>query len=364
MCRELDALNAHSGVHKASLHLLLDSLVDTRNQLERKINTADSEDTANGGHHYHRHQQQQQQQQILISEVLALVSSMRERVRRLVSLAFDIHFESVVRVSERLEALERALAQRAQCERRRDATERQPLMPSSSSSSSSPSSATHLTANGGDPYEQAATVALYASVLETCERALSAAGEFVNVAARSLHWPLRLGSVTCEHVDSSCDCAPDTQDEEEEQAIDKRRQRVEIIQADEKLIVYFYGLSRLGGLLKLVTAAATATAASPSPSGNANANGNSNGNNSGVDSSSSVSSVELYLRLSVCFAGRVIDSALVRLDKLDKCVKRERDPTRAADFIVKPHRVQFDRVSLCLMPREATLLVQLCTSAK
>ena len=65
-----------------------------------------------------------------------------------------------MRVSERLEALERALAQRE--------AERQRLM----SSSSATMAAT------GDPYDHAA-VALYASVLETCEHALCAAGEFV-----------------------------------------------------------------------------------------------------------------------------------------------------------------------------------------
>ncbi|RNA20117.1 hypothetical protein BpHYR1_010132 [Brachionus plicatilis] len=102
----------------------------------------------------------------------------------------------------------------------------------------------------------------------------------------------------------------------------ENKNTVEIIQADSKLVIYFKGISRLDSLINKFY---------------------SNNN----------SPLGLYLKFSIVYGLNILDTVHMRLDKID------RNSQKKVDFFIKTIKIQFDRMDLCILPREACLLVEL-----
>lgn len=69
--------------------------------------------------------------------------------------------------------------------------------------------------------------------------------------------------------------------------------------------------------------------------------------------SSSIS--DLYIRFSIYNGTRQFDSVIVKVDNYDKLTQKK------VDFFTTDSKIVFNHADLCLLPREAFLVVQLCT---
>ena len=104
-------------------------------------------------------------------------------------------------------------------------------------------------------------------------------------------------------------------------SVQQDSERVEIIQAEEKLFLHFKGLSRLHTFL---------TQKSTTPIG------------------------DLYIKFSIHHGAQQLDSVALKLERHDKLVQRK------VDFFTTDTRILFRDSDLCLIPREAILVIQLC----
>lgn len=165
---------------------------------------------------------------------------------------------------------------------------------------------------------------LYSNLVETANDALHATLLAVNCAAESFNFPFKLKPVYFKSTQTESN-AEDTQSQPRRgsvQSVLHEPERVEIIQAEEKLFLYFKGLSRLNTFLT-------------------------------QKSNSSIG--DLYIKFSIHHGTQQLDSQALKLERHDKLVQRK------VDFFTTDTKIQFRDCDLCLIPREATLVIQLCT---
>ena len=175
----------------------------------------------------------------------------KEKLRAFQTLVFGANYELFDLLLRSLDNVEKKLVAFA---KRKQLNERQPLIMSAinkdhyefkeydyrieSSSSSSLS-------NGSSSTENYETSHLYPSIVDMVNSAMHAVLLFVNCAAASFSWPYRLRPVYAD---------PLLNDDEIERELEIKsglteEDLIDVIQCEEKMAIYFYGLSRLNALI-------------------------------------------------------------------------------------------------------------------
>ena len=267
--------NAHL-INKSKLEDFLRAIIQNRNLIEEAIEDSNSRNASYTNQ---------------LDTILNWCLNIKEKLKCAVALIYSIHFEAIEKCVETIEFCEKSLRQ---YQTGRVMKEKQPLM---SMSVDLNSEGSFEISTGGATDSNLLMV--YANLLDVCNDSMHAMGTFLNCAAASFYWPFRLTPVysktTRSDGDSSGDrvLAPSNYESVEQ---------LEIIQAEEKVAVYFNSLSRLSGFL------------------------------TGLSAVIGQSNTELYLKFSVCYGVKQLDSAVVKLDKLEKFLSKK------VDFCSIPHR--------------------------
>ena len=248
--------NAHI-INKSKLDGFLKAIIKNRNLIEETID-------ANGSISSFSNQ---------LDTLINWCINIREKLKCIMALIYNIHFESIEKLIERIEFYEKSLRT---YQSGRYMKEKQPLM--MSITDESPES---LNGSSDSNLQM-----LYSNLLDACNESLHAIGTFTNCVSFSFYWAFKLQPV---YTNSTKNDGSSIQNSAESL---HEAEKIEVIQADEKVIIYFNGLSRIHSFFNSLAGVLN-------------------------------QQTELFLKFSICYGTKVLDSVIIRLDKLDKFLSKK-----------------------------------------
>ena len=275
---EFDAsfTSAHM-INKSKLEDFLRAIIHNRNLIEESVEKSHNTHAQHTNH---------------LDAILNWCLNIKEKLKCLVALIYGVHFEAVEACVARMNACEKAMRLH---QTGRAMKEKQPLMSMS------------VDLNGEGDESGASTdsslMLIYSNLVEACNDAMHAIGTFLNCAASSFYWHFRLTPVYSTSTSNNNNRASrETTTSGSYDSVEL----LEIIQADEKVAVYFSSLSRLSGFLA--------------------------GLSGGGGDGGQLTSDEFYLKFSIWHGVKQLDTVIIKLDRLDKLLSKK------VDFFSMPHR--------------------------
>ncbi len=208
-------------ITKTKLETLLKSITQNRKLIEEEINSSSN---------YHYTNQ--------VNTVLQWCINLREKLRYLIHLIYSVHFSQLDEVIGSLEFIEKILKSFDTNHAQKD---KQPLMMALATDEGNSTGNTDTNLNS-----------IYSDLLETSNKAIEACLAFVNCASDSFNLPFKL--IPVYSIKQSSD---EIDQEDEDESVESRLRaltietadRKETIQSNEKLLMHFYGINRLGQIL-------------------------------------------------------------------------------------------------------------------
>lgn len=206
---KLNAMNDNLHlINKTKLEDFIRTLFKTRNLIEDQLNIIQTSSMLSNNYSGQ------------IDSMANCCLSLKEKLKLFCALMNNIHYDSTDKIIARLEILDKSLKQH---QASNFLKEKQPLLASQSFSPNSDSNA----------ITDSNLQMLFTSLIETADQAVESVLSFLNCSATSFYWPFKPQAVYDDKT---------VQEELDQSA----KQKLEIIQIDEKLVVFVHSFSRLG----------------------------------------------------------------------------------------------------------------------
>jgi hypothetical protein len=232
MMNHLEQANAHK-ISKTKLEHIIRNAIQNRNLIEECVESYQQATSVRSTN-------------IQLDSVLNWCINLKEKLKYLSKFVHNVHYALIDMTIERLEYVEKSLVNINNAQHMR---EKQPLIMANDSSASLSLSLSSISSSSENNLN-----ILYNSLVDASNTGIHAILEFVNSAALSFNWPFRLSPVFKAREN-------DEYKKEKNYSYDELvafadEEAIEIGECNDKLLIYFSGLSRLYGCLSNLSASA------------------------------------------------------------------------------------------------------------